>query len=159
MTGWPWRGFAQNLGYDVEENPPVEKQHNHSAYQTYYQGDFQGGIQGEFRPGPSTPSFAKASLPVWISSRWIRLFCLKFSVPMGNLPQGGSFNCFKCREPGHKSLDFQKTLFREGSIRQDCEDHTTIFDQPIIKKIGGDLVEKEGLALMMRKNLCAKAKK
>lgn len=26
MTGWPWRGFAQNLGYDVEENPPVEKQ-------------------------------------------------------------------------------------------------------------------------------------
>ncbi|KAF3962987.1 hypothetical protein CMV_012567 [Castanea mollissima] len=73
----------------------------------------------------------------------------------GRQQQVGTFKCFKCREPGHRSSDCRKKALMLEEVKElEHEDGEPIFDQPS-NEVGGDLEEEEGLTLMMRKTLLA----
>ncbi|XP_028056442.1 uncharacterized protein LOC114260499 [Camellia sinensis] len=125
---------------------------------------FQGGFLGGFRPGPSTPSFAKATPP----SKFVDKGASFSQAPRPNgvfrdqnPPQGGTFKCFRCGEPGHRSFDCRKNMGNNQNkalLIEEVEEHGDFEDAPIFDPsgnvaIGGDSDEEEGLALMLKKTL------
>ncbi|KAK4581406.1 hypothetical protein RGQ29_024882 [Quercus rubra] len=67
----------------------------------------------------------------------------------------GTFKCFKCGEPGHRSSHCRKkSLMLEEVKELEHEDGEPIFDQPS-NEVSGDFEEEEGLTLVMRKTLLA----
>lgn len=76
-------------------------------------------------------------------------------------PQGETFKCFRCGEPGHRSSDCRKNMGNNRNkalLIEEVEEHGDFEDAPIFDPsgnmaIGGDSDEEEGLALMLKKTL------
>ncbi|CAL5362151.1 unnamed protein product [Camellia sinensis] len=134
----------------------MEKQQSRHAYQMGQHS--QGGFRDGFRPGPSTPSFAKSNPP----SKFVDKGASFSQAPRPNgafgnqnTPQGGTFKCFRCDEPGHRSSDCRKNMGNNRNkalLIEEVEEHGDFEDAPIFDPlgkvaIGGDSDEEESLAL------------
>ncbi|XP_028071101.1 uncharacterized protein LOC114273497 [Camellia sinensis] len=112
--------------------------------------------------GPSTPSFAKDNPP----SKFVDKGASSSQAPRSNgafgnhnTPQGGTFKCFRCGEPGHRSSDCRKNMGNNRNktlLIEEVEEHGDFENAPIFDRlgnvaIGGDSDEEKGLALMLKK--------